>query len=177
MSGPADYNTDTKGFKFNVIGVGGSATVYSAICVKTGQRVALKVSNIFTEYNLADARNEAARFKALVHLHVIRYYDSFLHTCPDGSRKFYIVLDLAEADLKTRFLSSPSDGSNCSELRLLIGQLALALHYVHSRKLVHRDIKPANLLLTPTGRLVLADFGLVREDNAGGPCTLVGTWP
>ncbi len=36
----------------------------------------------------------------------------------------------------------------------------LALGYIHSKGFVHRDIKPENLLLTSSGYLKLADFGL-----------------
>ena len=38
-------------------------------------------------------------------------------------------------------------------------QLADALQYCHSKKVIHRDIKPENLLLTLTGDLKIADFG------------------
>jgi serine/threonine protein kinase len=38
----------------------------------------------------------------------------------------------------------------------------------HPRKLVHRDVKPDNLLLTPSGRVVIIDFGIVRETGSRG---------
>lgn len=41
-----------------------------------------------------------------------------------------------------------------------LDQLAAALDYAHERGIVHQDIKPTNILLTPEGRLLLADFGL-----------------
>ena len=43
-----------------------------------------------------------------------------------------------------------------------LDQLASALDFAHERGVIHRDIKPANILLTPGGRLLLTDFGLVK---------------
>uniref|UniRef100_A0A4W3GJW5 Serine/threonine-protein kinase SBK1 n=1 Tax=Callorhinchus milii TaxID=7868 RepID=A0A4W3GJW5_CALMI len=59
-----------------------------------------------------------------------------------------------------------------------VHQVALALDYLHSRKLVHRDIKPENILIfdKECRKVKLSDFGMTRR--AGTPVKRVsGTIP
>ncbi len=44
----------------------------------------------------------------------------------------------------------------------MIADVADALDYAHKQGVIHRDMKPSNLLLSPEGRLSIADFGLAR---------------
>lgn len=48
----------------------------------------------------------------------------------------------------------------------IVGDVALALDYAHSRGLVHRDVKPGNILIDPQGQVKVTDFGIARAVDA-----------
>lgn len=64
-----------------------------------------------------------------------------------------------------------------ARLRAALAQPAAALHALHAlhaHELVHRDVKPHNVRVTPAGRVVLLDFGLVAS-VAQSESNVVGT--
>lgn len=50
----------------------------------------------------------------------------------------------------------------------IIAEVAAALGAAHGRRVIHRDVKPSNILIHPTGRPVLVDFGLARAESSMG---------
>lgn len=50
------------------------------------------------------------------------------------------------------------------------------VNHIHSKFILHRDMKPNNLLLSASGELKLADFGLAREEGQGQTPTVVTRW-
>ncbi|XP_061350074.1 serine/threonine-protein kinase PEPKR2-like [Gastrolobium bilobum] len=57
----------------------------------------------------------------------------------------------------------------CSEQRAanILKEVMLVIKYCHDMGVVHRDIKPENILLTASGEIKLADFGLAMRISKG----------
>ena len=146
------------------------ATIFRATDEKLGRTVAVKV--LRPEYG-ADAQfverfeHEAQAAASLSHPNIVQVYDY-------GTDKVgpYIVMeqvsggDLASA-LGKRGSLPPSAAANIGQ------QVADALAAAHAVGLVHRDIKPSNILLSPDGRVQVADFGIAQA-AAGSPITATG---
>lgn len=41
-------------------------------------------------------------------------------------------------------------------------QVLCGVDFLHSQRIVHRDLKPQNLLISETGQVKIADFGLAK---------------
>ncbi|KAJ8688565.1 hypothetical protein QAD02_024360 [Eretmocerus hayati] len=80
----------------------------------------------------------------------------------------YLIFDLCEFDL-AGLLSNVNVKFSLGEIKKVMQQLLNGLYYIHSNKesiILHRDMKAANVLITKSGKLKLADFGLARAFRA-----------
>ncbi|CAE7423272.1 NEK1, partial [Symbiodinium sp. KB8] len=89
------------------------------------------------------AAREAQIMAALDHPHVVRYFDSFV----DGG-VLCIVMELCRGGDLQAWLKQ-RDGRALPERTVwrVFLELCLALHYLHSQRVLHRDLKTANVFL------------------------------
>ena len=73
----------------------------------------------------------------------------------------FMVFEYLSHDL-TGLLNHPSFTLSAAHKKDLAKQLFVGLDYLHRKGVLHRDIKAANILVSKTGCLKLADFGLAR---------------
>ncbi|PKA56124.1 Serine/threonine-protein kinase PEPKR2 [Apostasia shenzhenica] len=84
----------------------------------------------------------------------------------DDSECVHLVMELCSGG---RLLDQMVKEGRYSEHRAanLLKDLALVIKYCHDMGVVHRDIKPENILLTMSGKMKLADFGLAVRVASG----------
>lgn len=147
-----------------LLGHGGFGAVFQAWDVNLSRACAVKENlNIQPEAQRQFTR-EATILANLSHPNLPRVTDYFII---EGQGQ-YLVMDFVEGeDLATIVgRQGPVPATQAVDW---ISQVLDALVYLHSRQppVVHRDIKPANIRITPEGKAVLVDFGLVKIYDPG----------
>ncbi|KAH0786408.1 CAMK family protein kinase [Histomonas meleagridis] len=104
-----------------------------------------------------DALKEAKVLSSLKHPYIVEYTESFQERgC------LYIVMGYADGgDLAKKIEAARKPFAEDEILHDFI-QLALAIKYIHDRKILHRDLKGQNVFLMKDGTIKLGDFGIAR---------------
>ncbi|KAK1332063.1 hypothetical protein QTO34_007748 [Cnephaeus nilssonii] len=88
-----------------------------------------------------------------------------LHYSFQTTEKLYFVLDFVNGGELFFHLQRERSFPE-HRARFYAAEIASALGYLHSIKIVYRDLKPENILLDSVGHVVLTDFGLCKEGIA-----------
>ena len=115
---------------------------------------------------IARFRREAVAAARLSHPSIVSIYD----TCAEDDYEA-IVMELVEG-ATLRELLDERKWLEPGQAVAIIAEVADALETAHQGGVVHRDVKPANILLSPDGRVLVADFGIAK---AGGDLTATNT--
>ena len=157
-----------------ILGVGTVATVIAARDLRREEArdpsaaVALKLLNpalIMGPDARAALFGEARLTARLDHPNILRVLD----WDADGALPFIIMERLAGQPLSALARETEGRGVGWAATVPLGRQIAAALAHAHDRLVAHGDLKPDNLLLTPSGEVILLDFGAARGVGPGGP--------
>ncbi len=141
----------------HLLGQGGFADVYLGEHIHLQTLAAVKVLQMrLVGSNLEPFRNEARTIASLIHPHIVRVLDFGV----EDEVPFLVMEYAPHGTLRQTY----PKGTRLSPVHVIpyVNQIADALYYAHSRKLMHRDIKPENILLGADGKVLLSDFGLVQ---------------
>ncbi|XP_022349716.1 aurora kinase A isoform X1 [Enhydra lutris kenyoni] len=114
-------------------------------------------------------RREVEIQSHLRHPNILRLYGYF-----HDATRVYLILEYAPLGAVYRELQKLSKFDE-QRTATYITELADALSYCHSKRVIHRDIKPENLLLGSAGELKIADFGWSVHAPSSRRTTLCGT--
>ncbi len=166
------FKGDVNGYALErQLGSGSMATVFLARQASLGRKVAIKV----IAPRMARDEETLERFKQ--EARILAGFDSPFITP---------IYDLFEVRGYTCIVMAYAAGGSVERLHNQLRRLplhrvlaiardtALGLHAAAREGIVHRDIKPANLLLTRSGRVRIADFGLAKLSEGATVVTAPG---
>jgi len=154
----------------SVLGVGGTATVYTAHDRLLRRRVAAKV--LHPEYTRSAAQRRRVRQEAqlgaqLSHPNIAPILDFGDDALVRAETLFFIVMPLLEGPtLRSFALDGPLSWATAG---VLVHQLLSGLATLHDHGVIHRDIKLDNCMVVRAGghqRVVLLDLGLAKVIRA-----------
>lgn len=142
-----------------LLGQGGFGAVYKAWDINLNKACAVKENLDTSPEAQRQFAREATVLANLSHPNLPRVTDHF--SLPGQGQ--YLVMDYVEGEdlesLQQRLGTVPP-----GQAIQWVTQVADALTYLHTQRppVLHRDLKPANIRVTPGGRAMLVDFGLVK---------------
>jgi serine/threonine-protein kinase len=141
---------------------GGMSHVYRARDTAIGRQVAIKIlTPEACQDPEAKARflQEARMAGNIEHENIIRIHDyGEEQGCPFIVMEFLVGEDLRHA------IRDNHAGDVANRLRIAL-DIARALEYTHSKKIIHRDIKPDNVHIDRSGKVKLMDFGIAKAED------------
>lgn len=138
---------------------GGMSMVFRGVDIRLDRPVAIKVMDpkfaadpqFLTRFEL-----EARAVAKLKHPSLVAVYDQGL----DGEHPF-LIMELVEGGTLRELLRERGPMPPHA-VRAVAEPVLAAIGVAHAAGLVHRDIKPENVLISDSGEVKIADFGLVR---------------
>ncbi len=154
------------------IASGGMATIYVALDTRLDRKVAVKIMH---PHLASDEKfvnrfiREAKAAAALSHPNIVSVQDQGWNQ--SGIPAVFLVMELVEGHTLRDYLFEQGSLSAAEVVHYLIPVLS-ALEAAHKIGIVHRDIKPENILISSSGRVKVADFGLAHGDLIGHTLTV-----
>ena len=142
------------------VGAGGMGIVHEAFDPMRGTRVALKALTRVTPATIALFKHEFRSLADLHHPHLVTLYDLFEH-----DQRWFFTMEFVEGLSLGAHLDGAPD--RWAAIRRAVLGLAAGLDALHAARKLHRDLKPSNVMVSREGRVVILDFGLITEADAG----------
>ncbi|HBN85557.1 MAG TPA: hypothetical protein DDZ89_17135 [Clostridiales bacterium] len=156
----------------DILGQGGSGTVYLAENIRIGNLWAVKEINHAAV--LTNPLDEAYMMGKLYHPALPRVFDIY-----NQKNITYIVMEYFDGESMEQIIRDKKL-PNEQELKEWALEICSVMMYLHNHKdgcIVYRDLKPGNIMILPDNSIRLIDFGIAREykEETNSDTVYIGT--
>jgi len=146
-----------------VIGTGGMAVVYKALCHRLNRYVAVKIlkDEFAKDEEFRNRFHAESHAIAMVsHPNIVAVYD-----VSRSSSVEYIVMELIDGISLKQYMQRRGKLTQKEAIHFTT-QILRALSHAHSKGIIHRDIKPHNIMILRDSTVRVTDFGIARLESS-----------
>jgi serine/threonine protein kinase len=154
----------------NCLGKGGFGEVWEAVDRRMNRTVAIKLPRFLPNEHKKIERflREGRAAAGLRHPNIVSVFDA-----AESNGQHYLAIEFVDGRPLSEFGNDKKLSHKAAAK--MIAELARALHYAHSQRIIHRDIKPQNIVVNSAGQPQILDFGLAKSLAEETALTLDGT--
>ncbi|MGH4140238.1 serine/threonine protein kinase [Clostridium sp.] len=147
---------DEKYEVIKILGKGGMGTVY--LCKNTRYGNLWAIKEVIKDIKNTGILTEANILKDLNHVGIRRIVDIFYE-----NNYLYMVQDYVEGQTLKEYVKVNSK-MQMEKICRITSDLCDIVGYLHNQNpaIIYRDIKPSNIMITPSEKVVLIDFGISK---------------
>ena len=150
---------------------GGMGVVYKARQISLDRVVARKMirsGELAHDAEVERFRTEARAAANLEHSGILPIYE----IGERNGQHFFTMAYIEGGSLRDLLVDGPLPPGKAAEF---VQRTANAMQHAHEKGILHRDLKPANILVDPSGKPKVADFGLAKRMEEDSGLTASGT--
>ncbi|MBT3219623.1 MAG: serine/threonine protein kinase, partial [Proteobacteria bacterium] len=140
------------------VGSGAFGDVWEVYDKERNEVIALKALKQHSAERIYRFKKEFRALADISHPNLVPLYELYA----DNDQCFF-TMELLEGQHFNKYISGDQSPGGESKLRPAFAQLCSGVAALHDAGKLHRDLKPSNVMVTSRGRVVLLDFGLIKE--------------